>query len=43
MSAKQISVLLISPDEQIYSAIEGSLAGQANCRFNRSSGYRNRG
>lgn len=33
MSAKQISVLLISPDEQIYSAIEGSLAGQANCRF----------
>ncbi|SMO56681.1 AAA family ATPase [Ruegeria faecimaris] len=33
MSAKQISVLLISPDEQIYSAIEGSLRGQANCRF----------
>ncbi|WP_171123769.1 MULTISPECIES: AAA family ATPase [unclassified Ruegeria] len=33
MSAKQISVLLISPDEQIYSAIEGSLASQDNCTF----------
>ncbi len=33
MSSKQISVLLISPDEQIYSAIEGSLANQDNCEF----------
>ncbi len=33
MSSKQISVLLISPDEQIYSAIEGSLADQDNCEF----------
>ncbi|CAD0185910.1 Cell division inhibitor MinD [Ruegeria sp. THAF57] len=33
MSAKQISVLLISPDEEIYSAIEGSLANQDNCKF----------
>ncbi|WP_420585312.1 AAA family ATPase [Ruegeria sp.] len=33
MTAKEISVLLISPDEQIYSAIEGSLAGEANCQF----------
>ncbi len=33
MSANQISVLLISPDQKIYSAIEKSLAGQKNCRF----------
>ncbi|GAA6159495.1 MULTISPECIES: AAA family ATPase [Ruegeria] len=33
MSGKQISVLLISPDEEIYSAIEGSLAEQENCQF----------
>ncbi len=33
MSAKQVSVLLISPDQKIYSAIEKSLAGQENCRF----------
>ncbi len=33
MSSKQVSVLLISPDEQIYSAIEGSLADQDNCEF----------
>ncbi len=33
MSARQISVLLISPDQGIYTAIENSLAGQANCRF----------
>ncbi len=33
MSAKQVSVLLISPDQKIFKAIENSLAGQENCRF----------
>ncbi|WP_170786942.1 AAA family ATPase [Ruegeria lacuscaerulensis] len=33
MNSKQISVFLISPDEEIYSAIEGSLADQENCSF----------
>ena len=33
MSAKQISVLLISPDEEIFAAIETSLEGLSNCRF----------